>query len=111
MPPEDSSHFDDSPEGWAVYRKLILAELDRLAMNLNRVESKLDNFRTEELQRLWREFNNDLHKVREMMNEQNRIMMEDITALKVKAGVAGFLAGLLGALFVGLILYSLTGKR
>jgi hypothetical protein len=68
-------------EGWGEYRKLILAEIERLSAAVNDVNRKLDAFRADDISGL---------KV-------------DLAMLKVKAGVWGALGGLLSAIGAALI--------
>jgi peptidoglycan hydrolase CwlO-like protein len=103
-----SNHEDTGVEGWTVYRKLILAELERISGQVTRVETKLDDFRIDEVQKIRQEFNDKIQAIKQEVNDRVQAVRDDVTALKVKAGVAGFLAGLGGSVVVGLAVYFIT---
>jgi len=104
----DERDIEGGIEGWTEYRRLILAELERLSNQVTRVETKLDDFRTDELHKLRQEFSDRLQVVNKECGEKIQAVKDDVIALKVKAGVAGFFAGLGGSTLVGVILYFLT---
>lgn len=78
-------------EGWTTYRKLILNALERIDRDTTAINDKLDRLRAEQSK-----------DMRELSNE--------VTALKVKAGIAGFLAGMLGTIITGLIIFFATKR-
>lgn len=82
-----SSVSGEGMEGWGEYRKLILAELERLNRVISALDSKLEAFRNDDISSL---------KV-------------EVAMLKVKAGLWGALAGLVPA--IGAILYMLAARR
>ncbi len=71
----------DPPESWGEYRRLILAELERISVDLKTLNDKLDQFRQDEISKI---------KI-------------DIAMLKVKASGWGALGGLTVALGFGLM--------
>ena len=75
MPPADL------PEGWGEYRRLILAELERIRGDLARLDNKMDLFSIEELSRL----------------------KSQVAVLEFKASLMGALGGLVAGLAVILV--------
>ena len=72
MPPSE-------PDGWDVNRKLILAELDRLARDLQAIREAFDEFRYEDISGL----------------------RTDIALLKFKCSLWGIAGGSVGTLLIG----------
>jgi hypothetical protein len=79
--------MNESLEGWTEYRKLILAELERLSASIHDTNRKIDEFRSDDIAQI---------KV-------------EIAMLKVKAGAWGALAGLLPTL-AALLIWLVTKK-
>lgn len=63
----------DVPESWGQYRRLILAELERINQAVSRVDQKLEQFRSEDLSQI----------------------KTDIALLQLKASLWGGMAGVL----------------
>lgn len=90
MPPPDrppdstgSSLFGQSEDGWREYRRLIIAELERINSSIIEINKKMEAFRTDEISQI---------KVA-------------IAMLQVKSGVWGAAAGLLVAVGAALLKY------
>jgi hypothetical protein len=81
-------------EGWGEYRKLILAELERLSRCVGDVDRKLDSFRADEIGKLRAE----MAKL-----ELNVATMK--TTLDLKSSVWGALGGAIPAALAALIWY------
>jgi hypothetical protein len=81
-------------EGWGEYRKLILAELERLSRCIGDVDRKLDSFRGD-----------DMSKLRAEMAEIRLGLATLRTTVDLKSGVWGAIGGAIPAAIAALIWY------
>ena len=99
---------DSGLEGWTVYRKLILAELERQGKRLDSLDSKIDaridsvnlkiDLKTAELGA----------KIDSLQITEIRKMWNEITALKVKAAIWGAGASAGVSIIIGIIIWLLN---
>lgn len=75
--------FGHNEDGWREYRRLILAELERINISINDINKKIEQFRSDEIAQI---------KVA-------------IAMLQVKSGVWGAAAGLIVAVGAALLKY------
>ena len=85
----DESHLGSN--GWNQYQKLVLAQLQALDQDLQRLRDR------------------DLAEVRKDIVELRLQVSVDIATLKTKASIWGALAGTIGGAVLGMIISLLTG--
>lgn len=81
-------------EGWGEYRKLILAELERLSRCVGDVDRKLDAFRAD-----------DIGRVRNEMAELKLQIATLKTTLDIKSSVWGAVGGAIPAAIAAIVWY------
>ncbi len=85
------------PEGWGEYRKLVLAELERLSSQISKVDTKIDGLRIAVDVKIDDLREGEISRLRaESAREIGKINAE-IAVLKFKSGLWGAAAGLIPA--------------
>jgi len=86
-------------EGWGEYRKLILAELERLARSIGDIDRKMDLFR-----------NDEVAKIRKEISDFEIKLATLKTTVDLKSGVWGAIGGMIPAVIAALIWYMTKGR-
>ena len=82
--------MSDEGNGWREYQKLVLNELRRLDINLEKLSDRIDVSIKHE--------RNNRHQVENGLQDEIRNVALEVHGLKIKAGIWGLLGGLLPVL-------------
>ena len=85
--------FNDRENGWREYRRLILSEIGRAIMGVERLEEKLEK-KTDGLREQILNLKGELNKQNLLYEKRFESIERDIAISKAKAGIIGGIAGL-----------------
>lgn len=85
---------DDVDNPWSQYRRLVLQGLDNLDNDVEKLDRKLDTCTSD--------IKTDIGKLSKELSDFKESTKSDITALKVKAGFIGAIAG---SIFSGIVMF------